>query len=51
MKTLKETCNHGKKIWGNYGDGKVRHIAADGKPTMQLCDNYETEKSYERETE
>lgn len=40
MTEVEETCNHGKKIWANYGDGKVRHLSSDGIPLMQICTNY-----------
>ena len=33
-------CNHGRKLWWNYGDGKPRHFTEDGKNTeMIICND------------
>lgn len=36
-----QTCKHGKGVWKNYGDGKVRHFDKNGKPMMDICDDEE----------
>lgn len=41
MLKIKEICKHGKRVWGNYGDGKVRHFDKNGHPLMDICDKYE----------
>ncbi len=44
MANLKKICKHGKRVWGNYGDGKVRHFADDQKtPLMDICEDFELE--------
>lgn len=34
-----QKCKHGKKVWKNYGDGKVRHFNSMNYPTMDICDD------------
>jgi hypothetical protein len=45
MKKLKDKCNHGKRVWGNYGDGKVRHMTNDGREQFDICDDYELKEN------
>lgn len=36
-----QICKHGKGVWKNFGDGKVRHFNSMNYPTMEICDDPE----------